>query len=197
MAVLYRQQYRSVPHHTPALRQMVLSIYQHVRGDQGYYMDSTVLSSPCIFLSSGTQPASYLPSFCGQQLSLIHCKLIQLTHVGGSFHWLWEIISACVLHQSGTKSSISWMLSCPAESLHKPVWLNSICFSCSQKNTYLKTQFCMSHTLCSSSYSFYPPHTMNQQHHHHKGMHQHESWAVDAGVSEKRNKTLERHNQVF
>lgn len=42
-----------------------------------------------------------LPSFCGQLVSLIHCKLIQLTCVGVSFHWLWEIILACVLHQSG------------------------------------------------------------------------------------------------
>lgn len=33
--------------------------------------------------------------------TVIHCKLIQLTCVGGSFHWLWEIIPACVLHQSG------------------------------------------------------------------------------------------------
>lgn len=46
-------------------------------------------------------PVSSLPTFCGQLVSLIHCKLIQLTCIGVSFHWLWEVILACVLHQSG------------------------------------------------------------------------------------------------
>lgn len=36
---------------------------------------------------------------CAQLGSLIHSKLLGLTHVGDSFYWLWEIILACVLHQ--------------------------------------------------------------------------------------------------
>ena len=43
---------------------------------------------------------------CAQLGSLIHSKLLGLTHVGDSFYWLWEIILACVLHQPAHSANL-------------------------------------------------------------------------------------------